>query len=268
MANGRRIFVRDDDVGDLTPELQRFFKLFYDREIPVSYQIIPENLTAKCAEFLLAARKKRPDLVEFGQHGLRHQMMVRGKLEFYEFGPERSFDQQAADIAEGRALLRKHLGDAPVPVFTPPRHRYNRDTLKALSGQDFSIFSASSYLKPHHRLAYGLGRALGLSSVGARGVPYHGRRRPDGGLFELSVAVTADDGSAPLGSARAILSDLAQATADEPMAGLMFHHQVYRDSAREAQLNELVDGLAAMSGVSFHTMNDLRIGVCGEGVAA
>jgi len=263
-----RIFVRDDDVGDLTPEFQRFFKLFYDREIPVSYQIIPENLTAKCAKFLLAARKKRPDLVEFGQHGLRHQMMVAGKLEFYEFGPERTFDQQAADIAEGRALLRKHLGDAPVPVFTPPRHRYNRDTLKALTQQDFSIFSASSYLKPHHRLAYGLGRALGLSSVGARGVPYHGRRRPDGGLFELSITVTADDGGAPSGTARSILSDLAQAAAQEPMVGLMFHHQAYRDDVRAAQLNELADGLAAMKGVSFHTMSDLRTAAHQPGVAA
>ena len=258
MPGPARVFIRDDDVGALTPEFRRFFQLFHDREIPVSYQIIPERLTQECADFLLAAQKARPDLVEFGQHGLRHEMMVRGKLEFYEFGPERSLAQQSQDIAAGRDLLRKRLGEAAVPVFTPPRHRYDRNTLKALSGNEFSIFSASSYLKPHHRLAYGVGRALGLSSVGARGVPYHGRKRPDCDLFELSIAVAADDGGDPSGTAHAILSDVAQASAREPTVGLMFHHQAYRDNAREAQLRELADGLAAMPGVSFHTMSDLR----------
>jgi hypothetical protein len=258
MAGLSRIFVRDDDVGDLTPEFRRFFQLFYDRQIPVSYQIIPERFTQACADFLLAARKARPELVEFGQHGLRHEMMVRGKLEYYEFGPERSFAQQSRDIAEGRSLLRQRLGDTPAPVFTPPRHRYDRNTLKALAQQGFSIFSASSYLKPHHRLAYGVGRALGLSSVGARGVPYHGRVRPDCGLFELSIAVAADDGGTPSGTARSILADVAQASAREPTVGLMFHHQAYRDNAREAELRELADGLAAIPGISFHTMSDLR----------
>jgi hypothetical protein len=258
MAGPARIFIRDDDVDGLTPEFQRFFQLFYDRQIPVSYQIIPERLTQDCADFLLAARAKRPDLVELGQHGLRHQMTVRGKVEFYEFGPERSFEQQSQDIAEGRGLLRKRLGETPVPVFTPPRHRYDRNTLKALAGQDFSIFSASSYLKPHHRLAYGVARALGLSSVGARGVPYHGRRRPDSGLFELSIAVAADDGGTPSGTAGSILADVAHASAREPAVGVMFHHQAYHDAAREAHLRELADGLAAMPGVSFHTMTGLR----------
>jgi hypothetical protein len=258
MAGLSRIFVRDDDVGDLTPEFRRFFQLFHDRQIPVSYQIIPERFTQSCADLLLAAHKARPDLVELGQHGLRHEMTVRGKLEFYEFGPERSLEQQSRDIAEGRGLLRRRLGETPVPVFTPPRHRYDRNTLKALAQQDFSIFSASSYLKPQHRLAYGLGRALGLSSVGARGVPYHGRARPDCGIFELSIAVAADDGDNPSGTARSILADVAQASAQEPMVGLMFHHQAYHNSARVADLRELADGLAAMSGVSFHTMSDLR----------
>jgi hypothetical protein len=254
MAAPARIFIRDDDVGALTPELRFFFQLFYERELPVSYQLIPEQFTAECAEFLLDARQRRPDLVEFGQHGLRHQMIVRGKLEFYEFGPERSLDQQRKDITEGRDILRKRLGDAPVPVFTPPRHRYDRNTLKALSGHDFSIFSASSYLKRRHRLAYGVGRAVGLSSVRARGVPYHGRKRPDCGLHELSIAVAADDGAKPVGTPQAVLSDLSQACAREAAVGVMFHHQVYRDADGEMQLRALADGLQAIGATRFRTM--------------
>jgi hypothetical protein len=257
MEGPARIFIRDDDVGALTPEFQRFFQLFYDRELPVSYQIIPERLTAECAKFLLKAWKKRPDLVEFGQHGLRHQMMVRGKLEFYEFGPERNYNQQFQDIAEGRALLRKHLGEVPVEIFTPPRHRYNRDTVTALAKQGFSIFSASSYVSAKHRLAYGVARSLRLSSVGARGVPYHGRKRPDSGLHEFSIAVAADDGGNPLGGPTSVAQGVARAREKESAVGVMFHHQAYAGAAREAHLREVIDGLCALDGVQFQTMSGL-----------
>jgi hypothetical protein len=264
MAEPTPVFIRDDDVGALTPEFQSFFHLFYDRDLPVSYQIIPERLTADCAEFLVKARELRPDLVEFGQHGLRHEMRVRGKLEFYEFGPERSYDEQFADIAHGRRLLRNRLGEAPVEVFTPPRHRYDRNTLRALAEQGFSIFSASSYLKLHHRLAYGVAQAFRLSSIGARGVPYHGRRRPDCGLHELSIGIAADNGASPSGSPQAVVQAVAQARRQQAAVGIMFHHQVYRGAPGEARLRDIVSGLCNMTGVRFQTMS----GVIGAGSTA
>jgi hypothetical protein len=257
MPRPARIFIRDDDVGELTPEFQQFFKLFYERGLPVSYQIIPERFTPECAKFLLKARARRPDLVEFGQHGLRHQMMVRGKLEFFEFGPLRSYDEQFADIAEGRELLRQRLGDVPIEVFTPPRHRYDRNTTKALANLGFSIFSASSYATPRHRLAYSLAQALKLSSIGARGVPYHGRKRPDGGLYELSIAVAADDGANPTGTPQAVGRAIARACSREDAVGVMFHHQAYRGEAGEKQLRELIQSLDLIDGAGFHTMSDL-----------
>src|SRR5690349_12908413 len=83
-----RIFVRDDDVGALNPQLAAFVDTFADRGLPVSYQIIPAQLTDDCSSFLATRRAGSARLFEYGQHGLTHEMMVRGKRVFYEFGPE------------------------------------------------------------------------------------------------------------------------------------------------------------------------------------
>jgi hypothetical protein len=126
-----------------------------------------------------------------------------------------------------------------------------------LSGQGFSIFSASSYLKPQHRAAYAVARSLRLSSVGARGVPYHGRTRPDCGLHELSISVAADDGANPSGAPDTVLSAAREAVARRSPIGVMFHHQAYRGPDAEARLYAVANGLRAMEGVRFHTMANL-----------
>jgi hypothetical protein len=254
-----RVFIRDDDLGGLTPEFLHFFRVFAERGLPVSYQIIPEKLTSECAVFLRAELARRPDLIEVGQHGLRHEMQVRGKLEYYEFGPERSYDQQLDDIRAGRKILRERLGDdVEVRVFTPPRHRFNRDTLRALDAEGLTVFSASSYPELRYRLAYGFGRALGLTNIGRSGVSHHGRKRSDCQLFELSIAVAADDGGTPMGSVDGIMSRVELASRRMTDVGVMFHHQAYAAADRKAHLEELADRLARLPNVSFHTIGALH----------
>jgi hypothetical protein len=253
-----RIFIRDDDVGELTPTFEAFFRLFAERGIPVSYQIIPEPFTAECAGFLRAERARDPSLFDLGQHGLRHQMTVGGKVVFHEFGPERSYAQQLADIAEGKAILRERLGeDVPLTVFTPPRHRYDRNTLRAIRESGFEVLSSSSYTSAKHRAAYAAGRMLGLSNLGRPGVPWHQRVRPDSGLYELSVAVGADDGGAITGTVEGVVAAVEAARRHTDAVGLMFHHKAYEDAASRAHLAALADRLQALDGVSFHTIGDL-----------
>lgn len=258
MADGLRIFIRDDDVGALSAPLQAFMAEAAQRELPVSYQIIPERLTDECAAFLLAERAKAPGRVEFGQHGLRHQMVVRGKLLNHEFGPERSYDQQYADIQAGRAILQTRLGqDLDLRVFTPPRHRYDRATLRAIKASGFPVLSASSYTTLAHRAAYAFGRAAGLSNLGKPGVPHHGRVRPDSGLFELSVAVGVDDGHDPLGSADAILERVKQAATHTRDVGVLFHHDVFDGDASRDYVRRVLDGLMAIPDARFVTIGGL-----------
>lgn len=254
-----RIFIRDDDVGELTPALRGFHETFASRRIPVSYQIIPEKLTAECASEILAWRAANASLIEFGQHGLRHEMMVNGKREFYEFGRERSYDQQLADIAEGRAILQDRLGgDVAIRVFTPPRHRYDRNTLRALATSGFSILSASAYPGWVHRAAYAAGRLLGLTNIGRGGVSHHGRRRSDCGLFELSISVAVDDGSSIFASVDEIMTRVEAARRVTRDVGLMFHHHAYRQADGADFLARLSDRLTGLNDVSFHGISQLH----------
>ncbi|HLZ75499.1 DUF2334 domain-containing protein [Phenylobacterium sp.] len=253
-----RIFLRDDDVGALTPALTSFVGRFAARGLPVSYQIIPEQFTPEAAAFMLAERAKAPNLIEFGQHGLRHEMQVRGKTEYYEFGPERTYAQQLADIEQGKALLQARLGAGEaLRVFTPPRHRYDRNTLKAIRATGFSVLSASSYATPKHRAAYAVGRALGLTNLGRPGVPWHERVRPDCGLFELSVAVGIDDGDYIVGSADDVMAEIGRSRRHMSALGVLFHHQVFAQPDGEAHLDAVLDGLQRLPDVTFHTLGDL-----------
>jgi hypothetical protein len=253
-----RIFLRDDDVGAMTPALKDFVGRFAARGLPVSYQIIPEQFTPEAAAFMLAQRAKTPALVEFGQHGLRHEMQLRGKTEYYEFGPERSYAQQLADIEAGKALLCERLGaDENLRIFTPPRHRYDRNTLKALRASGFSVLSASSYTTPKHRAAYAVGRALGLTNLGRPGVPWHERVRPDSGLFELSVAVGVDDGDYTVGTADEVMAGIDRARRHTSTVGVLFHHPVFAQPNGLAHLDAVLDGLQRLQDVTFHTLGDL-----------
>jgi predicted deacetylase len=259
MIDGARIFLRDDDVGAPTDALRAFVEIFAAQRLPVSYQVIPQALTPECAEFLQAEHKKAPELFEFGQHGLSHEMMVNGRREFYEFGPERGYDEQLQVILAGREILRQQLGEAfGGEVFTPPRHRYDRNTLKALRAAGVTILSASSYPDLRHRVAYRLGRAMGLSNLGRPGVPYHGAVRPDCGLFELSISVPVDDGVRTGASAADVMEMIAKASRTTSTIGLMFHHHAYASAADQAFLRELAGRLTATPNVSFHRLSELR----------
>lgn len=257
-AGELRIFIRDDDVGALSEPLSSFVSETAQRALPVSYQIIPERFTAECAAFLKREHAKTPGRIDFGQHGLRHQMTVRGKLLNHEFGPERTYDQQLADIQEGKALLHDRLGaDTDLRVFTPPRHRYDRATLRAIKAAGFPVLSASSYTTPVHRAAYMFGRAAGLSNLGKPGVPHHGRIRPDSGLFELSIAVGVDDGHDPLGSADAIFAQVQYAATHTRDVGLLFHHDVFAGEGARDLIRRLLDQLLTLRDTRFVTISGL-----------
>jgi hypothetical protein len=252
------LFIRDDDVGELTGDLTRFVSAFASRGLPVSYQIIPARLTTECAQFLLAAERDHPGLIELGQHGLRHEMWLGGRRLKREFGPERSLDEQSADISEGLKILEDHLGrDRPIDVFTPPQHKFDRNTLLAARAAGHRVFSAASYPTQLHRLAYAVGRRFGLSSFRHHGVSYHGDRRPEADLREVSISVVVDDGRSPRLDAARIGLAVAAAAATTDIVGLMFHHAIYDTAERCLRLEDLADALAAHGASHFHLLGAL-----------
>jgi hypothetical protein len=250
-----RLFVRDDDVGALTDALRFFVETFAEREIPVSYQVIPARFTQEAADYMLDTWRRHPELIEFGQHGLTHEMTVRGRRTLREFGPERSAAEQKEVISQGLALLRTRLGGEPeIRTFTPPRHKYDGATVAAAAAAGHSVFSAAYYPSRHHQLAYRIGRVLGISSIRHHGISYHGRQRPEAAVTEVSIAVDVDDGITLLHRADETAAAISRAAARSDIVGLMFHHEIYKDPALRAELVAIADGLASLGRTRFARM--------------
>lgn len=249
---GTTIFLRDDDVGALTPGLLTFMACFRERGLPVSYQIIPALLTDDCAAHLREQHAATPDLIEFGQHGLAHEMRIDGRRLGWEFGRERDLATQEAVIAEGKAILASKLGHAfSGRLFTPPRHRFNRDTVAALANQGFDILSAAAYADTPRRVIYGLARAIGLGTIGNRGVTYHGRLRPEARVHELSISVAVDDGPPRQRKVGDVMAEIDRAARQTSMVGLMFHHQAWTSPEGLEFLGALARALATRQDTRF-----------------
>ena len=251
-------FLRDDDVGPLTDTLKAFVETFLARKLPVSYQIIPERLTQECADYLLAMKRAHPDLIEFGQHGLRHEMTLNGKRLKREFGPERTLSQQSDDIAQGLDILHQRLGsDAKIILFTPPQHKYDRSTLLAIAAAGHRLISAASYPTPQHRLAYALGRRLNLSSVRHHGISHHGTVRPEADLQEISISVAVDNGRYVVTESARLGRALKRAARYSDRVGMMFHHDVYDGVGGRQALSLIASELSRMPVSLFHTIEGL-----------
>jgi hypothetical protein len=251
-------FVRDDDVGELTDALRFFVDTFLERQIPVSYQIIPGQLTDACAQFLVDLRRAHPNLIEFGQHGLHHRMVVGDKVLKREFGPELDFQSQDGLIREGRAILAEKLGtETPVKVFTPPQHKYDRNTVRAAAEAGHQVFSAASYPDLTHQAAYLFGRAFGLSSYGHQGVSYHGRQRPEGRIREVSISIDVDDGKAVRWPAAELAQGLQGAAKRTQEIGLMFHHEIYGGADGAETLRAIVSVLDTLPKSALKKLGDM-----------
>ena len=232
--------------------------IFVPLELPVSYQIIPSLLTAECAQNLRERKRAAPALFEFSQHGLRHEMVVRGRTVYYEFGPERTYDEQLSIIRDGRDLLQSKLGEAFNPdIFTPPQHKYDGNTLQALRELGVKVLSASCYTAWKHRAVYSVGRALKWTRLGRSGISYHGSVRRDEPLFELSISVPVDNGTRRMNAPNQVMEAIEEARRHVDVVGLMFHHSVYRTSEDHQFLSELAGRLSRLPEAEFSLIGEI-----------
>ena len=141
----KTFFLRCDDVVRPDRAFLRVFRLLKAAALPVSCAVIPALAAPSVAAFFRAETAAGTRL-EALQHGLSHAEHSGNKYLKQEFGPSRSYKEQRADIAGGKKLMKKLFGKGS-PVFVPPFHLYNSDTLKALASLGFKAISASRKLK-------------------------------------------------------------------------------------------------------------------------
>lgn len=237
-----RYFIRIDDIGARTPAVERCVTAFIAARLPVSYQIIPARLTSDCAAWLSTIRDAHPGFIEFGQHGLRHEMDKNGRTLWREFGPERDLAAQSADIVAGKALLEAALG--PIDLFTPPQHKYDRNTLLACAAAGHRVFSAAAYTALPYRAVYALGRQLGWSSIRHHGISAHGRWRRPAPLFDVSVCIAIDNGGEVTTPPEQLVRRAHDATRHRAPVGFMLHPEVYAETP--ARLDAVIKALVAL----------------------
>lgn len=258
------VFFRDDDVGTLTDPLRFHLDLLIEFGVPCHYQVVPAYLDAACAAELRRRKAAHPDLVHFNQHGLHHEQIVNGKVEYAEFAFGRPYADQRQAIAEGRDQLAQHLGDAFSPdVFTPPCHKYDAETLRALGDLGFTVLSAGLRTDWPARVYYQLGRALGRVELLGKRVSYHRRFTPDARLAEVSVVVDVHeevDGRCVRleKTANDLWADFEAARRSLDAVGIMTHHQACDTPSKQAVLRAFVDRLARDPSVRFGDLLDLR----------
>lgn len=254
------VFFRDDDMGCLLEPLRNVMQVLREGGVPCSYEAVPEVLTSEVARMALQEKEKAPELIDFHQHGLRHSRLVAGVVDYAEFGGERPLADQEQDIGLGRRLLREKLGEAfDGDVFTPPCHKYDRNTLRALQNVGIRTLSAGVRTSLPARVYYGAGRALRRVDWLGRRVSYHGRRIPGTRLSELSTCIDFDlaDGEARARGVDEQWQRFEVCRRRLAIVGVNLHHASYGDAAKVETLRAFVQRLLEQPDVTLRSMREL-----------
>ncbi len=255
-----RVFVRDDDLGQLSDPLRRILDFHLDRQVPVNYQVVPTFLDDEAITHVSSLARDRPDLVRLHQHGLAHGHDTADGEHVAELSGNPPYEQQYAVISRGRRLLDEAFGSLhPGTVFTPPQHKYDAVTVRVLGELGFAALSASVFVEPKARAYYAVGRLLRRVDLLDHNVSYHGRRIPGTNLGEASVAVNVDmdeHGHRVRRSGPELVARYERAAARLPIVGVMLHHECYEDDDQFDALGHLYDHIAS-TGASIVTIDEL-----------
>ncbi len=129
---------RDDDAIAVTPALERLLELSSRHSVPVAVAVIPHR-----AEKALFARLARHTNVRVLQHGYDHANHAPEGTKKCELGRHRPKATVLAELADGRAKLKK---EAPpgllLDVMVPPWNRIDPAIAAGLGKLGFTALSA------------------------------------------------------------------------------------------------------------------------------
>jgi len=197
------VFFRADDVAVPGKQLARLMALFIKFGAPLCLAVVPAWLTRQRWRSLSGLGQRSPSLWCWHQHGWRHANHEKeGRKQ--EFGPSRSTAQIAADLRHGQERLQSIMGEAFVPIFTPPWNRCSNEALGQLRSNGFQAVSRSRGQKP---------AALpGLPDLFVN-VDLHTRKEPD-----------------PRSAWASLFRDM-EAALSQNYCGIMIHHRLMNDAA-------------------------------------
>ncbi len=257
------VFFRGDDVGEMTEPLKGVLSTLISAKVPCHYQVVPRYLDAGSAETLRKIQSEHPDLVFLHQHGLDHFQLIDGERVNSEFGGGRPFEEQLEVIREGRDALQRDLGESFSPdMFTPPCHKYDEQTLRALGDLGFSILSAGIRTDLPSLAYYTIGRLFGRVSFLGKRVSYNLRQTPDARLSEISCSIDVHEDCDAEGrrmdkTVDTLWDEFQSLRRRLPAVGIMLHHQACDTPEKQTALKLLVDRLHSDSTVRILNMYEV-----------
>jgi peptidoglycan/xylan/chitin deacetylase (PgdA/CDA1 family) len=255
-----KIFFRNDDVrGTLDRSLIRITEWFLERGLPIVHAVEPANLTREVVQWLLDIKRQGRDLVEIMQHGYDHR--VKNLWQKGEFGGQRTYEEQYADIAAGKELMNRHFGEAWFPAFNFPYAPYNAAAIRAVNDLGYKVFNSHYNPRLSRRCFYALGHLLRRGLLLGRHVSWHLRRYPGTRLLEVDVSVSfirqyLDEQTSCEFYHLPELIEQTLACRHLPVVGILLHHRYHDTDAKIEMVGQFVDWALAQ-GMTFVTLQEV-----------
>jgi len=250
------IFLRNDDVRhQLDDSLIRLTELCIRHCAPIAHAVEPANVGTEVVSWLLEMKQKFPDIIEIIQHGYNHNLgNPQAKM---EFGGNRSFSDQLADLQKGKDLMNAYFGNQWLQVFTFPYGTYNPAALKAIDQLGYAGLSSKINYNLKSRIKNTAGRLLGLDMLLGKKVNYHPLIRKGYHFREISVSANlikkyTGDSTAEHFSVSDVIQQIHVASKHTSIIGLLFHHRFHGEYLEQT---EQILATLAGSGYRFSTLS-------------
>lgn len=119
-----KLWLRDDDLAQITPRFQRLQAVVEKHNVPALLSVIP----GQAAPTLGKDTAGMPHF-QFAQHGWRHQNHEQPQNRKSEFGPARSGGAIRHDMLKGARRMSELFGERYINVFVPPWNHLSADSM-------------------------------------------------------------------------------------------------------------------------------------------
>lgn len=253
-----KIFLRNDDVNTLDPELEEFWRIVYENGACADMAVEPANVVEETVAWLRDLKKSCPERLSIITHGYDHIDKIPGMGEF----GGRTYEDQIKDIRAGRELMDKYFGEGFFPAFTCPRGGHNQATIRCMDETCYKVFSSYHNVYTKNKILYRVGRLLRRTHLLGKRVSYHTHRIPGTGLIDISMSMSLikryfsdDDCEFPTVSYLKERLDRIRASG-QSIIGVTVHHRYHR---RPEHMQLIADTIRMFrdEGCEFTTLESL-----------
>ena len=193
------LWLRDDDVTEPTAALETLLSLLARHGVPVTLAAIPAG-TGQA----LADRLRDEQAVTVAVHGWSHRNHAGSGEKKQELGLHRPLPEVLGELARGLAHLQRLHGARCAPLLVPPWNRIHPDVVQGLPALGYTTLSVFGPEKP---------APLRVLNTHVDLIDWHGTGRAK----DLDTLV----------------SEIARALSRDAPVGLLTHHLIHDDGARD-----------------------------------